>query len=352
MIFYTLIKSFDASFNPYLLKYIVNKVAITKSDTIVDVLLFPSIGFVLFNFFVLTLFRIYDYYIEIRMLPELRKCIKNKIVLYLLNQGYYYYHTQFPGKIVNTINDLSENIPEIIQLVLTRCFLQVLTLLGIFLTLWTVHLQFALLLLAWIFVFLIIVIIFSKKILLYAHQWSDIRSTITGHLVDILGNILSVKVYARENFENNNIEANLQKEVKAEQKLQWSYFWIWLIYGNVFVLFQGIILYFLIDGYQRGFITLGDFSLVLTLNIKIVDSIWEFTRDFAKVLKNGGRIVQGINVLPNTFIVSSFSKEATRSRDSSMSSKSSESSDSLDKPYNLEFNLRGVEARVGTMLWR
>jgi ATP-binding cassette subfamily B protein len=128
-------------------------------------------------------------------------------------------------------------------------------------------------------------------------QWSEWGSTITGRVVDSLSNILSVRLFAREAGEKQSLQKTLGEAVKAEQKLEWAYFWLWFSYGYSFFIVLSLNLYFLIKGRAEGWITVGDFALVLTLNIAIVDFFWRLTQEFSQFSQSLGRVKQALRTI-------------------------------------------------------
>jgi ATP-binding cassette subfamily B protein len=120
---------------------------------------------------------------------------------------------------------------------------------------------------------------------------------ITGKMVDKLSNILSIRLFARSKEEGTSLSKTLDDAVKAEQKLQWGYFWIWFFYGYAFVTLQGINLYFLIKGRQEGWISVGDFVVVLGINTAIADFLWELAQDLSQFSKLWGRATQALRTL-------------------------------------------------------
>jgi ATP-binding cassette subfamily B protein len=104
---------------------------------------------------------------------------------------------------------------------------------------------------------------------------------ITVKMVDLLLNILSVRLFTAKNAEKRALSQIFQRAVDAEKKLQWSYFLMWCIYGYSFFFLQILNFYFLCKGRQEGWITVRDFALVLVINIAIVDFLWQVTKEFS-----------------------------------------------------------------------
>ncbi|MBY0292510.1 MAG: ABC transporter ATP-binding protein/permease, partial [Alphaproteobacteria bacterium] len=215
----------------------------------------------------------------------------------LLRQSHHYYQNQFSGSLANKINDLTSSIPDMIQIITDRFLSNFLAIAIAILTLWQVDSIFALSVLSWTTLFVGGSLFLSKKLSHLSDIWSEWGSTLTGKMVDVFSNILSVRLFSRSAQEKKGLQQTFQKAIKAEQKLQWHYFWIWIFYGYSFVIIQGINLYFLIKGRHEGWITIGDFALVLTINIAIVEFLWQLTREFSQFSKLFGRIAQALRTI-------------------------------------------------------
>src|SRR4051812_48417781 len=87
------------SLQPYLLKTILNGVAEPIHQNLFSYLALPVILYLLVNFFMSTFFRLYDYFVTIKMIPTMRKNIANINFIKLLDHSHYYYQSHFPGSL-------------------------------------------------------------------------------------------------------------------------------------------------------------------------------------------------------------------------------------------------------------
>jgi ATP-binding cassette, subfamily B, bacterial len=296
MFFMAIFWAIEVSLSPYLLKVIVNRIENTQGDVFHGAF-WPAIGYVSLIFFLIVSFRLYGYFVEIKMIPSLRRRIATFSFDHLLNQSHTFYQNNFAGSLSNKINDLIQNVPTIAQITIDRFFSSALALSIAIFTLWHVNQAFGLSLVFFIASFLGGYIFFSKRLASLADAWAEEGSSITGRFVDVLGNMLSVRLFARQSGEKIFLDEACQKAVKAEKKLQWAFFWVWSVYGFAFFLSQAANLYFLIKGRQEGWITIGDFALVMVLNLSIVEFLWKLTMDFSQFSKEIGKISQALRTI-------------------------------------------------------
>lgn len=287
----------DLSVRPYLLKLIIDHITNTPHAHV-----FQQVGLLVIMYFAMTFIcattgRLYGYFVEIKMIPTMRRNIANDSFESLLKQSYSYYQNNFAGSLTNKLNDLTSSIPDIIQLAIDRFLSHGLALVIAIITLWQVSGVFALGMFCWSALFIGGSFFLSTRLAHLALNWSEANSTVTGTLVDSLSNILAIRLFAREKEEKSYLSSIFDNAVKAEKKLQWAYFWVWFFYGYSFVAVQGINLYFLLKGRQDGWITIGDFVVVLSINFAIVDCLWQITKDFSQCSKLWGKVSQALRAI-------------------------------------------------------
>ena len=297
MAFMAIFWAMDLSLRPYILKVILNRLAENPGGDVFSYLAVPVTTFLVLAFVMPTLSRVYGYYVEIDMIPRLRQQLAQGAFRSFLNQSHSFYQHQFSGSLGNKINDLSGDIPDLFQILIDRCFASILALLIAIITLWTVSAHFALLMMGWTTLFFLGSFIFAGRLVRLSDTWSEYISIITGQIVDSLSNILSIRLFARASEEAKTLKHAFDKAVIAEKKLQWTYFWVWFIYGYAFVIAQALNVYYLMKGYQEGVVSVGDFALVLSINVAIVEFLWNVTKDFSQFSKSFGKITQALRTI-------------------------------------------------------
>ncbi|QOD38722.1 ABC transporter ATP-binding protein [Candidatus Wolbachia massiliensis] len=292
-----LVWAVEICFNPYLVKVIIDRTFTSDTNNLFHNIATPAISYVLILFLLECIARLYNYFFEIKMIPNLRKNIVESSIAILLNQDNSYYQNNFSGSLANKVNDLTNYIPDIVQIVADRFFARALALgIGIYF-LWQVNINFALLMLTWSALFILSSLLLAGKITRLADAWSELGSSITGKMVDVFSNIMTVRVFASKYQERLSLRATHSEAVKAEQRLQWLYTWIFTFYGFSFLIMQVLNLYFLVKGREQELITAGDFAFVMTVNIAIANFLWMIAKDFSQFSKSWGRITQALRTI-------------------------------------------------------
>jgi ATP-binding cassette subfamily B protein len=292
-----LVWAVDISFSPYLTKIIIDRASTSAADNLFRNVATPTISYVLILLLLECIVRLYNYFFEIKMIPNLRKNIVESSIAILLDQDNSYYQNNFSGSLANKVNDLTNYIPDIVQITIDRFVSRAFALgIGIYF-LWQVNINFALLMLTWSALFVLSSFLLAEKVTRLADAWSELGSSITGKMVDVFSNIMSVRLFASKYQERLSLLATHSEAVKAEQRLQWLYTWIFTFYGSSFIIMQIFNLYFLIKGRGQGSITAGDFAFVMTVNIAIANFLWMIAKDFSQFSKSWGRITQALRTI-------------------------------------------------------
>lgn len=287
----------DFSIRPYLLKVLLNCMAEQGvADLFIHVVV-PAGAYIGVTFFVSTMWRLYDYFVAIKMIPSLRERLANDALGNLLDKSHAYYQNNFSGSLSSKINDLTSGVPELLQITIDHFLAGILALIIAAFVLWQVNPVFSLFMLGWTILFLAGSFVYSKRLSREANDWFEQGSIITGKIADVFSNILSVRLFNAKSQEKKNLNQAFQLAVGAEKKLQWSYFWMWLFYGYAFFIVQFLNLYFLIKGRQEGWVTVGDFALVLVINMSILEFLWRMVKDFSQFSKLLGRITQALQAI-------------------------------------------------------
>ncbi len=295
MVIVAIVWAAQISVSPYVLKVILNRmIAHPEADPFI-MLIGPVALYIGMHFTLSTAFRLYGYFVEYRMIPALRKRISTTCLHHLLGLSHQFYQSSFAGSLGSKVSELVMAVPDLLQILIDRFFATFLALTIAIFTLWQVNARFALVLLIWTLIFLSVALLVSRHLTRLAAAWSFKGHLITGRIVDTLSNMLTVRLFARGKSEDTLLTATIDEAQQAEKALEWSYFKLWLLYGYGFVAAQCFNFYFLLQGRSEGWITIGDFALVLGINVSVMDFLWQVTREFSKFSKLQGRIRQDLN---------------------------------------------------------
>jgi ATP-binding cassette subfamily B protein len=292
----TVIWAVDMSLSPYLIKVILNKIPTILPSQAFDTLLLPSTLYIAMGVIVILAFRFYEW-ILLRFHPNLKKHIGIILMGRMMHHSQNFYQNHFSGSIANKINDVTNGIPNILSTLIDQFFSNALALSIAIYTVWLVDLKFAIGLTLWITIFLIASIKLSGRAKVLTSEAAEVNSTVIGNIVDILGNIGSVRLFGGKRLETNYLNEAYQYSVKAEQTRDWFFMKMHTFQESSFIIFQSICFWWLIMGIKKQTITPGDFALILILNISIVNCLHNLSRNIREFAESFGKVTQGLHII-------------------------------------------------------
>ncbi len=248
------------------------------------------------EFVYLSIFRWYDW-IVIQFRPNIKKYITLILMNRMMDHSHSFYQRQFAGSLSTRIIDIATSIPDIIRIVIDRLLACSLMLLFVLYNISQIHVKFTIALGLWIILFLgiSVVLVFRNQHL--AYEVADARAAVTGCIVDILSNMASVRLFAAKKFENNYLTGWINESVKKDQTRDWFFLKLHAFQACSFWLFQAVCFWWLLNGLVSKTMSPGDFVLVLTLNLHIIENFWNIAKDMRDFWEKMGNIVQGLTII-------------------------------------------------------
>lgn len=133
----------NMSLQPYILKIILDRISEVPSCEMGNSLFMPACSYVCASLVLMSLHRLYGYFISIKMLPTLRTNLGSHAFDRLTDQSNKFYQNNFAGSLANKIGDLTSAVPELLQTFTDRLIPHCLGLSIAIFTLWQVDIKFA-----------------------------------------------------------------------------------------------------------------------------------------------------------------------------------------------------------------
>lgn len=295
LVFVGLLWAIDLSLRPYLLKLILDKVNAALPNQVIH----QTIGVILLYLGIslagsLNL-RFYDF-ISLKMIPNLRADIQEKLTYYVLGHSHSYFQNNMAGSLAGKITDVSNGIKEIIFISIDRFLCNSFALLAAAFTFAMVSPILMLILLVWSFFFVGFTLLCSYKIHRLSFISSESRTLGVGRIVDLLINNSIIRLFTKRDFECMLLAKQLEISVKNDQKLRWFILYVNFVQGISFVVMLSACLGFLLWGRQHNIVSIGDFALILSVAITIVELMWGLSKDFVEFSEELGRVSQGLTI--------------------------------------------------------
>lgn len=287
--------------NPYLMKIIIDTITTYQDKTVttslvMSTLLWPVVFFVLTYQIIDLIWAAYDY-LKLKALPHIRADVINQTFSYLQGHAYSFFQRNFSGNLSNKVSDLAKSADAVLSHSVDPLFSQAISTLILAASMSLVHPLFTAMLLVWAAVFMGIVVLFARKTLRYAASFSEANSLCMGKIVDSISNIMTAKLFARNQFERRYLDAFVSESLRRDQQLQWLMLKLRMLQGfSIFVLFACVTL-FLIRQFMRGQVTAGDFSFIWTSSIYMMQGLWYLSGHFLTYSQDLGICRQALSMV-------------------------------------------------------
>lgn len=282
---------------PYVLKIVIDRAAEFQADKLsaFKVMQMPIIGYISLWIVLCFFMRLSDW-ARLQLFPSLRQEAMAKMFAYLNQHSHHYFQNNFAGSLINKIVDMQGGVVEILT-ILDDVHAQLFGIIAAVVTLLLVHPLFALILILWVMTFLTITFLFLKPIQQLSRVFAEARSSIVGKMVDIIGNILNVRLFARQSFENCYINKVIVDTVQKDRNMQKKVLYMRIFWDISIVLLLGVNLWILGYMYGQGKVTIGDFSFVIYLSISILWNLWFIAGQFVGFSEELGKCNQALAII-------------------------------------------------------
>lgn len=291
-----LLLAIDVSFRPYLIKIIINKVSVTAPGNVISVILLPLCIYLIASILTLAVFRSYDL-ITLKLTPQLKQNIIEHCMNLVMNHSHSYFQNNSPGNLQNKIKDISEGINESITLSMNRMMVNFFALIIASVSVAFIQIILGILLISWAAIYLLIAVKYSKTIHNLSATYAEANSRLSGIINDILSNMLVIRLFFTKKHEQQNVKFYGSNTIKAERKVDWFLFTLWTFQGLLFVCMEFISILLLLSGYKYGYVSVGDFAMVLIINVGLANCLWLISQDYSKFTEQIGKVTQGLGLI-------------------------------------------------------
>lgn len=294
-----LIWAIEMSLSPYLLKVMIDKVIHYSADQtkIITAIILPAIVYASMSLIINLNFRLYDY-LNLQLYPYLKASIEKDLICYLLHHSHAFFQNTFAGALTKKIADLMENIEPLISIpnewFYPRLFAALIACGTLF---QVVHPLFSLILFLWAVLFVFLSYIASLGAERYSRIFSENISDLNGSVSDSVSNVMSTKLFDNIAHEVSNIDTILNRVVKSDRALSWYNLKINFLQGLGGSVLIVSMLTALLYSLTFGWVSAGDFALVLTLSITFMWGIHDMGKQMQRYSKVVGTCNQALSIV-------------------------------------------------------
>ncbi len=286
----------DSSLWPYVSKLLIDKITTIDHDQFFQQIWPLAVALIILTILPGLVWRLADY-----AWTYLTPLIKKKVMIdsteKMLVKSQNFYQNNQSGACANRIKELSVNTPNLLNMILYNFIGVLLGLVIALYTTWHTHKFFAITLFFWSIIFIFMALRSAKLTDQMSANIAIQQSKIIGNLVDILTNIQNIKFFTRQKDEAKRVGL-LQNRYMAHYKRR-GFFLLkfYTLHGFTFSLYFSASIIALIYFYSKGEVTIGDFTLIFTINSWMIHSMWHAASQIQGFLEDFGAVKQALKML-------------------------------------------------------
>lgn len=300
------------SLGPYALKKLLNFLVADKGEDNIWRLETSIIFYLLASLFSVIIFRIHNF-IWINLAPPFRSHITKLSLQYSMSHPYGFFQTHHSVDMANKIKEMVAIAPEMLKIIFDGVVCGFLALIIAMSTVKSIDYKFTLGLGFWVAIYVTGSFAIFKRAKKLGSHGIKLRSKILAKTAEILKNIRCVRLFAREEFEQEKLGVILNQYLVVDQDKERYAAKTLAFQGLSFIIYQTICLVWLMRGLKLRVMEAGDVALVLTINLSFVDFFRKVARDFVVFADYVGTVHQSLKILlpPNPCEDASVSQELT-----------------------------------------
>nr|MBP9722796.1 ABC transporter ATP-binding protein [Gammaproteobacteria bacterium] len=286
---------------PYALKMVVDAVESTADRQNIFTTIKPAIILGSVSWFTLIfLLRLQNWW-QAYTIPKFQADIRMTVLDYVTKHSYQYFCNKFSGNLSNKINDLAVAMESIRLIVTWNILSTIIITIAAIVIMATINITFSIIIFIWVVFNIIIILVKAKQVNVIAEKNADNQSELGGVFVDILSNIIPVKLFARQNYEKGFAYESQEIEKESNKKLILATnIYRWWIDIPVTVML-GALVYFLVYYWQHDMISTGDFVFVINSSFVIIHQLWNFSWSMTELFREVGTIRQALVLIAHPF---------------------------------------------------
>jgi ATP-binding cassette subfamily B protein len=282
---------------PYAVKEIIDAVTLAN-ETGVDIFVASQDGLILFAALNLgiVLFSRASGAALVLTGPFLRAEIRKSLFSYLQHHSHRYFVSHFAGSLASRIAEVSMSCMHALWTLTFDFYPLIIKSLVALVVLFGASGDLALVLCLWLGVYIYVSYLLAKRCRIYAQDFAEARSLVTGKVVDSVTNVMNAKMFARRQYEEDYLTDYLNHEVNHALRTYWYMEKLrWFQFTAAMVLMIGMVGYAL-KIWSEGNMTVGEFSMVAGLAIMLIEAARGLSRSFLEFFEYLGNISDGVAV--------------------------------------------------------
>ena len=228
--------------------------------------------------------------------PKLRREIRRTLFSYIQHHSHSYFISHFAGSLAARIAEVAMSSMLALWTIMFDFYPLIIKSAVALILLYGASGELALALSLWLGVYIYVSFLLARRCRVYAQDFAEARSLVTGKVVDSVTNLMNAKMFARRQYEEAYLTDYLDHEVDQALRTYWYMEKLrWFQYGAAMVLMVAMVGYAL-KIWAEGSLSVGDFTMIAGLAIMLIEAARGLSRTFLDFFEHVGNIGDGVSV--------------------------------------------------------
>ncbi len=296
--FLTMFWSANEALYPYFIKMFIDNIVGYTGDAsgIWEVLKTPFWAIVI-SFTVMEVAMRHMSAIKVYAFPYFRADMRLQVVQYVKGHSLSYFTNNFAGTIATRIHEIPKSAHNLIDNLLDTVLAIVMAFVFSCIILAFVSPIFVGIMLAWCAFHMGVTFYFMPELQRKSKDHADAVSYMQGDTVDCITNMTVVRLFAKGAQELKRLVRSQEEEIDKSIIASWAYEKLDFLRGAGGIVFIATVIYFLVIGFQAGWVSMGDFPLVAMTIFQILGLIWHLSQRMQVMLRDFSVISAALTML-------------------------------------------------------
>lgn len=238
-----------------------------------------------------------QHWFQTYIIPTFEASIRESVLSFAMLHSYQYFSNNLAGDLANKISDLPRAIESIRGILYWNIIAVFAVLLVALIMMSTINLVFCWILIAWVIIHITISLYFVRFVNKKSKANAEDKSILNGTIVDIISNINTVKLFARNSYEMKYFNKKQSIEKTSNASLISTINIFQLAMDIPVTIMLGITFYFLIIYWQEEKISTGDFVFIFNMMFAVINQMWHLGKALAELFRDIGVVQQALNII-------------------------------------------------------
>ena len=236
-------------------------------------------------------------YVWIKTFPKIRSDMQSKVLEHIQTRDYKFFYNQLSGDLISRYRNLTSSFENISKSVLYGFYPTALAFVFSLIFIAFINRFFSIIFFFWFLAMNLVTIFFFKKSILASQKQAKSQNHLMGYVGDFLGNAITMIAYPRNLYAEERFLKLKKKGVLSTERSEFVTFKADILRSFFSWVLLTCMIIFLSFGWQRKWITVGDFSFIAAICFYMRRSIWMTSSHLSDFFKEIGTAKEALSLI-------------------------------------------------------